>query len=66
MSFYSNELEEEEQEEEEEKVAGSSEKDDEVLLTFASASKLIRVLTSCVRSNCGGTINGDSEGALIS
>ena len=60
LSLYSDELEEEK----EEKVAGSSDKDDEALITSASASKLIWVLISCVCSDCGDTINGDSEGAL--
>ena len=62
LSLYSNELEEEK----EEKVAGSSDKDDGALLTSASASKFIWVLISRVCSNCGDTINGDSEGDLIS
>ena len=60
---YSDELEEEN--EEIEKVGGSSDKD-EALITSKSASKLIQVLISFVRSNCGDTIKDDYEGALIS
>ena len=63
LCFYSDEVEEEK--EKAEKIAGTSDKDDEALIS-ASGSKLIRVLISCVRSNCGGTSNGDCEGALIS